>query len=160
MTKLARWACVWLSSLVICLSTGSYVAADPNKLVVVDGTADKCVVNRTPFQNRPPNPEGNAIAFTSPRHGYCDGIIEHGCASNTQNHSPEYIDAKNLGFYTVTRTCVGNFVAFDERQSKILADLQSRFDQEISILRSNVKFLSNAVDMLNDKIDKMEKKPH
>jgi len=126
------------------LFTGQFCSyAYSQDLVVVDGTASRCGGN--------PLPE--ATLFHIPEIGHCDGSVVKNCSMrrNDQTHAVIAITA-----------CVGTFRPLVDQQPKLassIANLQQQLQQQIDILKANIKTLSDANDALTKRINDVEALP-
>jgi hypothetical protein len=121
-------------------------------LVKVDGVASQCVVNQ-PRQVQHPGP---GTLFPSPQYGYCNGSIQHNCATSRQPFGPS-----SSAYETIPTACVGTFSSWTDiqaQQAKSIADLQQQFQQQLNILKANIQALSDANDALTKRLNDVEAK--
>jgi hypothetical protein len=125
-----------------------------DNLVQVDGVTPTCVVNQ---QHQVQHP-GPGTLFPSPEYGYCNGSIQYKCATPNNVAMPG-----STAYGVIGTACVGTFTSFADlqaQQAKGIDDLKQQIQQQLNILKANIKALSDANDALTKRLDDIEtKKP-
>jgi hypothetical protein len=117
------------------------------ELVLVDGVTPVCVVVGP---RGSPNP-GPAIPFSSPRYGYCNGSIQQRCATSVNGALPG-----SVSFRAVGTACVGTFTSWAELQAQQAKNISDQLQQQVNLLKNNIKALSDANDALTKRLDDVE----
>ncbi|SRR5581483_775054 len=126
-------------------------AAYAQNLIQVDGVTPECVHNQ-PKQVQHPGP---GTLFPSSQYGYCNGSIDHRCATSKN------IAISGTFYQEIPIACVGTFTSWADlqaQQASNLANLQDQIQKQLNILKTNIKDLSDANDALTKRVNDLEEK--
>jgi peptidoglycan hydrolase CwlO-like protein len=133
--------------LVLCLWIGFAVpVAVSQNLIQVDGVTPQCVLNQ---KGQVQNP-GPGTRFPSPKQGYCDGSIQHRCATSKN------IAVSGTFYEEIATACVGTFTTLEEAQAAAANDLEKKVQLKLDVLQKNIKDLSDAIDSLTKRLDEVD----
>jgi hypothetical protein len=123
-----------------------YSSSYSQELALVDGVTPVCVAGGPRVSTQP----GPAIPFPSPRYGICNGSIQQGCAtSHNVAISGTYYDR-------IGRACVGTFTSWAELQAQQAKNISDPLQQQVNLLKNNIRALSDANDALTKRLDDVE----
>ena len=127
-------------------------SAHSQDLIQVDGVTPQCVHNQ-PKQVQHPGP---GTLFPSPQYGYCNGTVDHQCATGIDRNLPGA-----TAFIAIPTACVGTFTSWAQlqaQQASSIASLQDQLQKQLNILEANIKTLSDANDALTKRLNEVEAK--